>query len=231
MAIAYNTSIVRDGLILYLDAANKKSYSGTGTAWNDLSGNGNNLQLINNPIYNSSFFTFDGIDDYATIDSSQLYVNGSINSVTYNMWFNFHSIEGAGTYKALFGGQRNQSAVLMVYNADGSWKFRWFWDDGVLTTNSSFMVDKWNNVSVVLEAPYYVTIYLNGTEILPKVQSTDTITSILSVLSLARQNRDIGTPLYEYANVDISMFSQYARALSANEINQNFEALRGRYNV
>ena len=38
MSIAYNTSIVRDGLVLQLDAANVKSYPGTGTTWYDLSG-------------------------------------------------------------------------------------------------------------------------------------------------------------------------------------------------
>jgi hypothetical protein len=39
MSIAYNTSIIRDGLVLYLDAANPKSYPTTGTTWFDLKGN------------------------------------------------------------------------------------------------------------------------------------------------------------------------------------------------
>lgn len=231
MSLGHGANIVRSGLVMHVDAANVRSYPGSGTVWNDLSGNGNNLQLINNPSYSSSFFTFDGIDDYATINSSQLYVDGSINNVTYNMWFNFHSTGLGGTYKALFGGLRNRSAVLMAYNDSGSWKFRWFWDDAIITSNSSFNIDTWNNVCVVLEAPYYVTIYLNGIEILPKIQSPDTTTTTLTVLSLARQNRDIGTPLYEYANVDISMFSQYNRTLSSIEVQQNFEALRGRYSI
>jgi hypothetical protein len=47
MGIFYNTSIARDGLVLHLDAANKKSYPGTGTTWKDLNGNGNNGTLIN----------------------------------------------------------------------------------------------------------------------------------------------------------------------------------------
>ena len=41
MGIAYNSSIVRDGLVLHLDAANPKSYPGSGTVWKDLSGLGN----------------------------------------------------------------------------------------------------------------------------------------------------------------------------------------------
>jgi len=43
--IAYNTSIVRDGLVLHLDAANVKSYPGSGTVWKDLSGNGNDFTI------------------------------------------------------------------------------------------------------------------------------------------------------------------------------------------
>ena len=45
--------IVNDGLVLYLDAANSKSYSGTGTTWTDLSGNLNNATLVNGPTYSS----------------------------------------------------------------------------------------------------------------------------------------------------------------------------------
>ena len=41
MAVNYNTSIVTNGLVLALDAANRKSYSGSGTTWTDLSGNNN----------------------------------------------------------------------------------------------------------------------------------------------------------------------------------------------
>ena len=47
MGIVYNTSIIRDGLVLHLDAANVKSYPGSGTTWTDLTGNSYNGQLVN----------------------------------------------------------------------------------------------------------------------------------------------------------------------------------------
>jgi hypothetical protein len=40
MGIAYNPRTITDGLVLCLDAANSKSYPGSGTTWTDLSGNG-----------------------------------------------------------------------------------------------------------------------------------------------------------------------------------------------
>jgi hypothetical protein len=71
MAIAYNTSIVRDGLVLYLDAANPKSYPGTGTTWFDLSGKGNNATLYNSPVFNSAgYFSPDGVNDAAEITNN-----------------------------------------------------------------------------------------------------------------------------------------------------------------
>ena len=65
--IAYYGNIVKDGLVLDLDAAKKDSYPGTGTAWNDISGNRNNGTLTNGPTFNSSnggSIVFDGTNDY-----------------------------------------------------------------------------------------------------------------------------------------------------------------------
>jgi hypothetical protein len=70
MSLGHGPLIVRDGLVLQLDAANVKSYSGSGTAWNDLSNNGNNGVLTNGPIYssgNNGYITFDGNDEYAEL--------------------------------------------------------------------------------------------------------------------------------------------------------------------
>ena len=54
--------IVTDGLVLYLDAANPKSYPGTGTIWNDLSGNGNNA-IKNNGSYNNTTKYWESVYD------------------------------------------------------------------------------------------------------------------------------------------------------------------------
>ena len=50
-------NIVKDKLVSYLDAANTQSYPGSGTAWNDISGNGNNGTLINSPTFDSNNLT------------------------------------------------------------------------------------------------------------------------------------------------------------------------------
>ena len=70
--MSYNNGpkIVNDGLVMYLDAANSRSYSGTGTAWTDLTGSGANGTLTNGPTFNSAnggSIVLDGTNDYIPI--------------------------------------------------------------------------------------------------------------------------------------------------------------------
>ncbi len=67
MSVISGPNIVTNGLVLHLDAANTKSYSGSGTTWTDLSGNGNNGTLTNGPTFDSANYgsvVHDGVDDY-----------------------------------------------------------------------------------------------------------------------------------------------------------------------
>jgi hypothetical protein len=73
MAISGGPNIVKDGLVLYLDASNTKSYPGSGTVWKDLSGRGNNFNLINDPQLINGTFAFT-TNEYAelTVTSSTI---------------------------------------------------------------------------------------------------------------------------------------------------------------
>ena len=65
----FNNQWNSNNLILHIDAGNASSYSGSGSAWNDLSGNNNHGTLINSPTYTSSsggYFTFNGTNQYST---------------------------------------------------------------------------------------------------------------------------------------------------------------------
>jgi len=68
MALQHSPQVILDGLVLSLDAANSRSYPGTGTSWKDLSFNKNNATLTG-PTYqttDSGRFDFDGNDDFVT---------------------------------------------------------------------------------------------------------------------------------------------------------------------
>ena len=74
MGIGYNTSIVRDGLVFYLDAANPKSYPGSGTNTFDLvlNNNGSMLNGVGHNSNNLGSFLFDGSNDYISLNSPSL---------------------------------------------------------------------------------------------------------------------------------------------------------------
>ena len=92
MSNYYGPRIVTDGLIACLDAANTKSYPGSGTVWTDISGNGRNGPLINGPTFNSSnrgSIQFDGTNDYINFGNT-LGVEG--NPFTHNILFYLNSL-------------------------------------------------------------------------------------------------------------------------------------------
>ena len=64
MAINYSPHIVSDGLVLCLDAANPRSYPGSGNTWYDLSGNGYHFNK-GNSTFNGKGFTFSSGSNYA----------------------------------------------------------------------------------------------------------------------------------------------------------------------
>lgn len=85
MATAYNPKLVTSGLILYLDAGNQASYPGSGTTWNDLSGNSRNASLVNGPTFSSDALgsvVFDGVNDYGTASGIS-----TAGSMAISCWF------------------------------------------------------------------------------------------------------------------------------------------------
>ena len=88
MSFSYSPKVVTDGLVLYLDAANPKSYVSGSTAWNDVSRGGNNGTLTNGPTFNSAnggSIVFDGVNDYVALGniSSLILAN---NQFTISYW-------------------------------------------------------------------------------------------------------------------------------------------------
>jgi hypothetical protein len=99
MSVAGGPDLIQDGLVLCLDAANTKSYPGSGTSWVDLSGNGNNGTLTNGPTFSSTNggnIFFDGTNDYVRVSSTSI-IPGS-SSFTFNIWLNY-SISGGAIFR------------------------------------------------------------------------------------------------------------------------------------
>ena len=209
---------------MHLDAANTKSYSGTGNVWNDLSGGGNNGTLVNDVGYSSNnkgSMVFDGINDYVLSTNN---ANLQITTGTISTWFNANSnntgFRGIIT-KQFAWGLFLFDNVLIAYD----------WGTGTYgtdrTTNINLGNNTWNNVAMsfseTIGSPNNnANIYLNGV--------------LITTATIKHLNHDIALQIGE-ANSNqnfsgsIASSSVYNRALTALEIKQNFEALRGRYGI
>jgi hypothetical protein len=222
----YSPNITTSGLILCLDAANVRSYPGSGTTWFDLSGNGNNFTLFNSPTFANGAFTFDGNTQYARIGSSGLNL-APTGIRTIEIWTKVITLPIAAGFGGLFGDQQNTTGILRVLD---SGKLIWGWDDGT-TGNSTINISTgtWFQFVVLLDN-YKATYYYNGQLDKAETTNSDTAAGNNNAWSIARQNRDFTGQFY-YLNCEVSIARQYNRLLIAQEIFQNFNATRERFGV
>jgi hypothetical protein len=228
----FGRGIVRDGLVLDLDAGNTASYSGSGTTWTDLSASGNNGTLTNGPIYSSAnggSIVFDGVDDYilGTIPSSTFSGAHSIGCWFYRktvtQWSGLFS-NNVGTNSAailtfidntnIIG--TNQAGVNGAYvGIDlGTHLNKWIYC--VMTVNGS------TNGSTV-----NVYAYKDGS----LLTATGSLYWTLSSGSSYYVGRHYQGSAALIHDGNIPQVSIYNRALTAAEISQNYNALKGRYGL
>ncbi len=223
-----------NGLVLCLDAGNAKSYPGSGTTWTDLSGNGRNGTLANGPTYSSAnggSIVFDGTDDYVSKSS---WINPPTNNFSIGCWVRF-SDNINDRYVLSFGrdiGGSTGGLALIAYGFNAVSDFLFFECGSSVGRVSSGIVPS-------LNIWYYITVtadgtstkfYLNGELRNTSSQGSGAIapTPTLSVGSYVNGS---GTPSTFFHSGNIAQVSIYNRALSASEIQQNFNALRGRFGI
>ena len=228
-------NIVTDGLVLALDAANRKSYPGSGTTWYDLSGNGNNGTLTNGPTFNQGnggYWEFDGTNDYINFGNV---VNLGTSDFTLSVWVYIPS-GTANTYRAILNkkGANAAHAGYGIYYNTGQQKFLWSTANGTTAserfTSNTFadIEDTWAHVVMVRQsgATNNGHYYVNGV-----YQSLASAGAILNVdsstnLSLAVAGSTY-TPYCFQGNIANAKI--YNRALSAEEIGQNYNAQKQKF--
>lgn len=238
MGLVYNTSIIRDGLVLHLDAANVKSYPGTGTTWSDLSGNGYNATLydgatISNGACNLEYSTlvneagndFVRVDDYA--------VAAQTAPLSYQCWFNFTSTDRANAQQTmcLMGpagtSPTGSGMTLSILNDERLW--------GLVYDSGGNQVGVRNTSGEILQADtwYMATMTHDGSTCKLFLNTSEYHSvSVSGYLPYTTENFTIGlNRIYYHFGGQISNCKVYSKALSADEITQNFEALRGRYGL
>jgi len=229
----YNGSrIVRNGLLMYLDAGIANSYPGSGTTWTDLSLNGYNATLVNGPTYSTTsggVLVFDGSNDYATVDVNS-WIRSASSAYTFSSFFYYNGSANGGAPYSLMTSPNDGDTN------DGFWQHlnlgNWLWrtEDNVsgefggnVEAPSPFSNGNWYHIATVVKTNSLI-FYRNG---LP-------VATISTTFNWANLRNDHTANLYiatgygenYYMNSNISNFQMYSRELSSAEILQNYNANR-----
>lgn len=216
-------NIVSNGLILNLDLGNYSSYRGTGTSITDLSGIGNTGTLTNGPVFsteNRGILSFDGVDDFIDVPS----ITSISGDFTVTIWFYTTATTDV-----------NFKRLVDLNYVTGFWLGRQTntnnWGGGIIEPNSPhgiylpFTNGQWH---------YLVSIRSGSTHILYGDGTSNTISNTVSTgnlsassLFIAKQPEGGGS----FFNGNIAQVQIYNRALSATEVQQNYNALKQRFGL
>jgi len=232
--------IVTNGLVMYLDAADRTSYPGYGTTWRTLSGV-NNGTLTNGPTYNNAnggSLVFDGVDDFVEFGDV---LDLGTNSLTINHWLNINTysvqifmskaLAAAQNYRFATGMGSpitNRLYVFMQGNNPGA--------DITPYGSTVLPLNTWFMATYVFDRSSSIKIYYNG------IQETLTGDATISQWNgldfqsinpfrLATYTTSNNTGVIAPMSGKMAITQMYFRTLSSQEILQNFNAQRQRFNI
>jgi hypothetical protein len=237
-------NVVTDNMVVYLDAGNNSSYSGSGTSWNDISGNSNNFTLTNGPTYTSSdggAIVFDGTNDCAVSALNQSFFQFGTDDYSYGLWVKFDTL---GDYEGtLSSGRGNESGTndyvgsWQIDTVSGVVNHKLGSNAGNITLTSSLnpSIGTWYYIFVVNDrSQNELKLYVNGSLNTTTGQSGygsisvgnySNATSIYNIFNIGRnRNQD------SYFDGSVGQVHVYkGKALTASEVLQNYDASKSRY--
>ena len=224
--------IVTDGLKLWLDASNPLSYPGTGTLWSDLSGNGNNGTMVNGVAPLSNAMQFDGVNGRIELPSSVFFIDSAL-PFTLSAWINLQVF--SVPFPTIFSLKTNVDSYGVHISNQGSYLGFIFGSSagfykGKTNTPSTFFVGNWVNVVLVYNGLGARTAanfkaYLNGIATThDNAGAFAAPSNTINRIGLRSDNNQAFRGL-----VDNTLI--YNRALTSEEVNQNFQATRNKYGI
>lgn len=236
-------TVVKDGLILNIDAGDTNSYPGTGVTWSDRSIQANSLTLTNGPVYDTTTspnIVFDGVDDYA-VDNGNTTLKAISNggSYTVDAWIKFNSLLVSGQY--ICGNQNlgvgsygfglvavtNGSIIRFSYvSASSTNTVSFTLPSGIPTSTWMHLVGTFQYDNGTFASVY--SVYKNSVQEVNSIAGQPTGTLANSANSFFVGRRPNGTIP---ASINLASLKIYNKALSADEVKQNFNAGRGRFGL
>lgn len=226
MSLNHSPKIVTNGLVLCLDASDIKSYPKSGWTWFDRSGSGKNGTLIGGVGYdsgNKGSLTFDGSNDY--IDTSLIVPPNS--PFTISSWVYLAS--GHGSYPMIASPKIHAGGGIGSFfgvniGSNGADGFNLYLGPTIQTNNNNApLINTWHNAVGVYNST--AKVYVNS------VLLSETLSGSSAGFPDGPWIGNGSVLGNSFWKGNISQFSIYNKALSQSEIQQNFNATRGRYNL
>jgi hypothetical protein len=238
MSLFHSPRIVTDGLVLCLDAANVKSYPGTGATWFDLSGNSINGTLTNSPSYNSlnsGILSFNGTNSFVSFSNTSTIHFLNRSPYSFDFWV-YPRTNTTNAYPGFIDRESNPGTGRDGYNfyytkVNITSGFNYIaterFGTGTVTNNGLTLSDavffnNWHYFCVVYNGNNLI-LYRNNV-LINSLSSTHNITNTTQSLRIAQRGGN-------YSDSNIANVKIYNRALSSTEMSQNFNALRGRFGL
>jgi hypothetical protein len=233
--ISYLGGIVRDGLVLDLDAAKTQSYPRTGTLWSDISGNQNNGTLINGPTFdsgNGGSIVFDGTSDKTEILSTQTVNFQSTITLEIMLYPTLSNQNGAVITKWTTGAGSNNSYAFTLGQDATNNRYGFYINQSNNTIRSllpttNFGSNMWNHIVCTADGSIMRT-YKNSIidTTTQTYDGTIKLTNKKLVIASLREEDN----LYNYTG-RVGFTRIYNRALTATEVLQNYNATRSRFGL
>jgi len=243
MSFSYSPKIITDGLVLYLDAANTRSYVSGSTTWNDLSRGGNSGTLTNGPTFNNGnggSIVFDGSDDYIITPTGLTPTLNITSQITLESWFKSTSLanipHGDGLFCKGLSSDNNSGVYEMALTQSGSVNYPFF---RIRTTSTLFYNP--TNIVINLNQIYHIVCTYNGSIMRIFINGVES-GSGLSASGLIQNNTQPLTIGVRYIHTTVggldSFFSGniylskiYNLSLSTTEILQNYNTTKTRFGL
>ncbi len=216
MGLNHSPSIVTNGLTLYLDSVNSKSYPGSGTTWINLSTNTNSFTLVSSPSLGANnIFSFNGSTQYASTS------NNLLNSTAYTKcaWFQTSNLSASNN---IMSGNIGQHAFWLAGGNKLNSGHNSLWS--TVQSSTTLVVNQWYFGAVTFNTTTGWALYLNGL-----LEDTD-----VSTTTFTGGTGDVQVAAYGNSNNFLGQINGvfiYDRVLTAQEIQQNFNAHKGRYGI
>lgn len=215
MATVGGSNIVTDGLILSLDAANPKSYPGSGTTWEDVSGNNNNGTLTNGPTFSNNSIVFDGVNDRIECGT------WSVSYLTVSTWvYKTATTTNQGICRKQNGWAVSQFNGTLQIAPGTSWAF--------YNTGYTIPLNTWINIVYVYRgtgAADSQTVYINGSSIYNSSVGSGPFSPNSNAVRIGYDDNNW------YWGGAISNTNIYNRVLLVQEILQNYNSQKSRFNL